>query len=205
MQNKLSKSDQRRIDNFTNILKNANTLLKWKSVEEINAFFDEQDKILKYVNDTELREKALNGSKELRDTAISMTIKFKSSIDKMTNSKKILEWKSLNEVTDFFDKIDKDISAIPDMRMRHLLLQKSQYFRWRNCDDLFINSTQKTLDEVSNNSKLAWNNKDEIESFFDSINKDISKIWDKTIASMLLSYSDTLKSIAIQSIRFNLN
>lgn len=204
MTNKPNKSDLKRLANFQKFVKNINPLLKGKSIEQINALFDEQDKILKYISDENLKEDALTTSKKLRDTAISMNENFHWSIDKILNSKELLKWKSLFEINSFFDEIDKDISKIPDMRKRQLIKQQSEYFRWRNCDESLIYSTQATLDKVQLNRKLAWNTIDEVKIFFENLNKDISKISDSSTAWAILTFSNILQADAIQCIELKI-
>ncbi len=41
------------------------------------------------------------------------------------------------------------------MRKRQLIKQQFEYFRERNCDEYLISSTQRTLDKIQENRKLA--------------------------------------------------
>lgn len=200
MSEKPTKSDLKRVAWFEKVVKNINQLLKNKSVEEINSFFDEQDKILKYISIENLKTKLLKNSKELRNTALNSSKNFDSIIEKLKNIDIYIRWKSIDELNIFFDEIDKSISSIPDLKMRQTLNKQSKEQKDRKIQHLLISDIEKTIDELSTNPKIAWNNPSQIDSFFSSLNKNIHKINDMSLKTHLLYYSNILKDNTLSSI-----
>ena len=126
MAQKINKTDARRLATFEKFVKNANHQLK-KSAEETNDIFDAQNKILSGISVAELKNKFLAISKDLRKTTLSSLSNFDSIIANLHDYEKILEWKNLKEILNFFDDVDKGVSKIPDQRMRHQLIKQAQY------------------------------------------------------------------------------
>jgi len=186
MNTKLKKTDNRRLLTFEKFVKNINSQLKWKSVNEISEIFDLQEKIIAWISVEELKIQLLNQVKELRNMSVWMTNKFDSIIDRLQNIDTLLDWKNIENSIEFFDEIDKDISKIPDQRMRQLLMKKSEYFRATKLDKILIVSVRKTLKLLDDNYKIAWDSEDEINHFFDSLSIQIKKIDNQTMVSSLL-------------------
>ena len=129
MQKEPNKQDLQTVALFEKTVKNINQFLKGKSAPEIDEFFDIQDKKIKAISIPALKDLLLEQSNVLRNSATSMTNKFDSIINRLEECDTILIWKSPEQATQFFDEIDSDISMIPDQRIRHLLVQQSNYFR----------------------------------------------------------------------------
>ena len=184
---KLKKTDTRRVLTFEKFVKNINSELKWKAINEISEIFDLQEKIIAWISVEELKIQLLNQVKELRNMSVWMTNKFDSIIDRLQNIDTLLDWKNIENSIEFFDEIDKDISKIPDQRMRQLLMKKSEYFRATKLDKILIVSVRKTLKLLDDNYKIAWDSEDEINHFFDSLSIQIKKIANQTMVSSLLA------------------
>lgn len=203
MTKKPNKSDLKRIVWFETIVKNINSMLKGKSVDEINDFFDIQDKILKHISVAETRELLLNQSKLLRTTATEMINKFHSIIKRIQNSPKKLEWKSIGEITLFFDEIDKDISTIPDMRMRQLLMQQCKNSKEKTLNYAPIDSIVTALNQVTKDYSLAWKTVKEINQYFDNIDTEIDKLPDSTLKDSLSLHSGGLRDMILFDLEMN--
>ena len=197
MQHKLNKTDSRRVATLEKFLKNANHLLKKKSLEEQNEIFDIQEKIIAGISNIEFRESLLKQFKELRGNASIAKKKFDSIIDNLMNCDKILAWKSLDETIQFFDEVDNDITYIPDQRMRHQLIKQSEYWKTSKLDESITSSISKILyTDLENNLKLAWDTKEKIEVFFNWLNTKIQKISDSDIRKNLFWMSALRKMSA---------
>lgn len=199
MQN-LNKSDIKRIEKIKIFLKNANLQLKSKSVEEIENIFNSQEKIINAITDLETKNNLLRQFIVLKNSVTYATNKFNNIIEKLIECEKLLDWKNKEEIILFFNKIDNDISIIPDMRMRHILIWQSNYWKTRRLDDYYINYTKNILDNVENDRKIAWNTIKEVENFFKILNNNISEISNTEIKNWILSFSNILKYDSIQMI-----
>ena len=199
MQN-LNKSDIKRIEKIKIFLKNANLQLKSKSVEEIENIFNSQEKIINAITDLETKNNLLRQFIVLKNSVTYATNKFNNIIEKLIECEKLLDWKNKEEIILFFNKIDNDISIILDMKMRHLLIWQSNYWKTRRLDDYYINYTKNILDNVENDRKITWNTIKEVENFFRTLNNDISEINNTEIKTWILSFSNILKYDAIQMI-----
>ena len=136
----------------------------------------------------------------LKNSVTYATNKFNNIIEKLIECEKLLDWKNKEEIILFFNKIDNDISIILDMKMRHLLIWQSNYWKTRRLDDYYINYTKNILDNVENDRKITWNTIKEVENFFRTLNNDISEINNTEIKTWILSFSNILKYDAIQMI-----
>ncbi len=176
MNKKLNRTDSRRIIIIEKFLKNANHQLRKKSIEEIKDIFEFQEKIIKGISDMETREFLLKEIITLKERAILSQSKFQDSIKNLENCEKLLKWKNLEEIRKFFDRVDKDISIIPDLKMRQLLLKQSDYWRKNVIENTEISSMEKRIEAIKNNHSLAWKTEDEINEFFDELDFDIFKM-----------------------------
>lgn len=185
---KLTKSDQIRISSFEKNIKNINQLLKWKKTWEINKFFDEQDEILKYISVEDIRENLLEVSSKLRIHAVATTEKFDSILNKLRNSDELLEWKKLNESKNFFDDVDKNISSLPDMRIRQLLMKQSKDIKARVLNNIRVSYVKELLKQVD---KKTFDSIDEINSYFEPIDLEAKELidWDDKLHYTTLSKS----------------
>lgn len=200
MPQKLSSADSRRVAIFERFVRNANHLLKKKSAKKINRIIDDQDGFLKWIKDLETRERLLTISKELRDTALYALNNFDEVMKNLKNCEQLLKWKTPQEITKFFNDIDKNISKFPDQRVKLMTKQNSSYWRTRWLDEYYINSSQKTLDMVSADKNIAWKTVKDVEDFFKPVLSDISKIENEEIRLSLFHFATFHKADAIQMI-----
>jgi len=91
MNQKINKTDARRLATFEKFVKNANHQLRKKSTKEANEIFDMQDKTLSGISMAELRDKFLVISKDLREMTLLSLNNFDSIINNLKDCEKILE------------------------------------------------------------------------------------------------------------------
>lgn len=197
---KLNKSDIKRVEKIKVFLKNVNLQLKSKSVEEIENIFNSQEKIINAIIDLEAKNYLLEKFIVLKSSIINTTYKFNNIIEKLTECEKLLGWKSKDDIILFFSEINNDISIIPDIRMRHILIWQSNYWKTRRLDDYYINYTKNILDNVEIDRKIAWNTIKEVKKFFKILNNEITEISNVEIKTWILSFSNILEYDAIEII-----
>ncbi len=86
------------------------------------------------------------------------------------------------------------------MRMRHILIWQSNYWKARRLDNYYINYTKNILDKIEIDRKIAWNTIKEVKNFFKILNKDISEISNTEIKIWILYFSNILKNDVVQMI-----
>ncbi len=202
MPQNISPADSRRVVIFERFVRNANHLLKKKSAKQINKIIDDQVGFLRWIKDSETRDRLLTISKELRDTALDSLNNFDDVMKKLKNCEQLVKWKTPQEITKFFDNIDRNISKMPDQRVKLMTKQNSSYWRTRWLDEYYITSSKDKIDKVSTDKSIAWKTTKEVEAFFAPVLSDISKINNEEIRLGLFDFAGFHKADAIQMIEF---
>ena len=180
-----TKKDLHIVSLFEKNVKNINELLAKRSLDEIKEFFASQNQMLNTISSEKIKKPLLAHSKELRDRALENKERYDSVFERLINVDTLIVWKNQDDVIQFFDEIDNDISKIHIQNLRHLLLSKSDYFRKSKLDDLRITSVQNTFRFLDNDYKVAWETQKEAKQFFDDLSDKIKKIANKEVSSNL--------------------